>query len=81
MKTATVRELRNHYSKVLKWVSLGEEVEVTRRGRVVARVVPAPAPKGSPVDWSQSAAFNRRAWSTTLTAVESSNLLAESQGS
>ncbi len=27
MKTATVRELRNNYSKVLKWVAKGEEVE------------------------------------------------------
>ncbi|MBN9688726.1 MAG: type II toxin-antitoxin system prevent-host-death family antitoxin [Verrucomicrobia bacterium] len=81
MKTTTVRELRNHYSRVLKWVSLGEEVEVTRRGKVVARVVPASTAKKSAVDWSQSAALTRQPWSKTLTAKESSAILAESQGS
>ena len=40
MKSTTVRELRNNYSRVLKWVSKGEEVEVTRRGKVVAKVIP-----------------------------------------
>lgn len=81
MKTTTVRELRNHYSRVLKWVSLGEEVEVTRRGKVVARVVPASSAKKGAVDWSQSAALTRQPWSKTLTAKESSAILAESQGS
>lgn len=81
MKTTTVRELRNHYSRVLKWVSLGEEVEVTRRGKVVARVVPVPTVKKRAVDWSQSAALTRQPWSKTLTAKESSAILAESQGS
>ncbi len=80
MRTTTVRDLRNHYSRVLKWVSMGEEVEVTRRGKVVARVVPASAAKKSPVDWAQSAALNRRPWSRELTAAESSSILAESQG-
>ena len=80
MKSTTVRELRNHSSRVLKWVSMGEEVEVTRRGKVVARVVPAPEGRKSSIDWARSAALNRRPWSTELTAAESSSLLAESQG-
>ena len=80
IKTTTVRELRNNYSKVLKWVSKGEEVEVTRRGKIVARVVPPPSVKVAQVDWSQSAALNRRAWSTTLTAGERASILADSQG-
>ena len=43
MKTASVRELRNNYAQVLRWVSAGEEVAVTCRGKVVAKVV-APSP-------------------------------------
>jgi hypothetical protein len=31
MKTATVRDLRNHYTKVLRWVSAGEGVLITQR--------------------------------------------------
>lgn len=80
MKTATVRELRNNYSKVLQWVATGEEVEVTCRGKVVAKVVP-PAARRTKVDWNRSAALNRRAWSSTLSAAESASILAESQGS
>ena len=81
MRTTTVRELRNNYSKVLKWVAKGEEVDVTRRGKIVAKVVPPSSAKATQVDWSQSAALSRRAWSTTLTADESVALLADSQGS
>jgi prevent-host-death family protein len=80
MKSTTVRELRNNYSKVLKWVSKGEEVEVTRRGKVVAKVIP-PSPKtATEVDWSKSAALNRKPWSVALTSDQSAAILAESQG-
>lgn len=79
MKTATIRELRNNYSKVLRWVSGGEEVQVTRHGKVVAKVVP---PQASPsrLDWTQSAALNRPAWARALSADEAAVVLAESQG-
>lgn len=80
MKSTTVRELRNNYSRVLKWVEKGEEVEVTRRGKAVAKVVPVGLPGPTEVDWSRSAALNRKAWSTLLTAEQSAAILAESQG-
>jgi prevent-host-death family protein len=80
MKTTTVRELRNNYTQVLKWVAKGEEVEVTRRGRIVARVVPPPQVKAARVDWAQSAALNRPAWSRVLSADESAAIRAEGQG-
>ncbi len=80
MKTTTVRELRNNYSKVLQWVSKGEEVEVTRRGKIVAKVVPPTSPKATKIDWTQSAALNRQAWPKTLTAKKSAAILADSQG-
>ena len=81
MKSTTVRELRNNYAKVLKWVSKGEEVEVTRRGKVVAKVVPPVPTRPSEVDWTRSAALNRMMWSTCLTSAQSAAILAESQGS
>lgn len=80
MKSTTVRELRNNYSKVLKWVAKGEEVEVTRRGKVVAKVIPPASAGVSQVDWSKSAALNRKPWSTSLTSAQSAAILAESQG-
>ena len=45
MKTASLRHLQHHLSEVIRWVDHGEEVLVTRRNRVVAKLVPAsPAP-------------------------------------
>lgn len=41
MKTATVADLRNHFPKVFRWIEEGESIEITKRGRVVARLVPA----------------------------------------
>ena len=40
MKTATTRELRQEFSRILLLIEQGEEVEITRRGRVVARLTP-----------------------------------------
>jgi prevent-host-death family protein len=80
MKTTTVRELRNNYAQVLRWVSVGEEVEVTRRGKVVAKVIPPRASSPSKVDWNQSAALHRRPWARVLSAKQSASILADSQG-
>jgi prevent-host-death family protein len=40
MGTIGVRELRQHASKYLRQVEAGRTLEVTARGRVVARLVP-----------------------------------------
>ena len=58
MKTATVRELRNRYTQLLEWIDAGEEIRITRRGVVIARLVPENRARAhSGVDWSRSAAF------------------------
>jgi antitoxin (DNA-binding transcriptional repressor) of toxin-antitoxin stability system len=58
MKTATVRELRNRYTQLLEWIDAGEEIKITRRGVVIARLVPEHRVRAHPgVDWTRSAAF------------------------
>ena len=42
MKTATVRELRNEFGKLSKWLERGESVQIVKSGRPFARVVPEP---------------------------------------
>ncbi len=42
MKTIGVRDLRQQASKYLRLVGAGETVQITRRGRPVARLVPIP---------------------------------------
>jgi prevent-host-death family protein len=45
MKTATVRDLRNRFSRVAAWIAEGESVEITKRGKLFARLLPAAAEK------------------------------------
>ncbi|GGA93498.1 hypothetical protein GCM10011491_22070 [Brucella endophytica] len=40
MKTVTVVEAKSHFSTLLAEVEAGKEIAVTRRGKVVARLVP-----------------------------------------
>jgi len=40
MKTATVRDLRNQFSRISRWLEAGEIVQVLKRGKPFARVVP-----------------------------------------
>jgi len=47
MKTATVRDLRNHFPRVAAWIAEGEPVEITKAGKLFARLVP-PAPVKTP---------------------------------
>jgi antitoxin (DNA-binding transcriptional repressor) of toxin-antitoxin stability system len=46
MKTATVRDLRNSFARISRWLEAGESVEVTKRGRLFAHILPAAPPKG-----------------------------------
>jgi antitoxin (DNA-binding transcriptional repressor) of toxin-antitoxin stability system len=40
MKTASVRELRQNFGSLLTWLEEGQEIQITLRRRVVARLVP-----------------------------------------
>lgn len=82
MKTATVRELRNRYSQLLKWLEAGEEITITRRGVAIARLVPANGAKSRRgADWNQSAAFALdRLELRPLTERESAELLDYNKG-
>jgi antitoxin (DNA-binding transcriptional repressor) of toxin-antitoxin stability system len=52
MKTATVRDLRNHFADVARWIECGEAVAITRNGTLFATLAPAKAPKPRKVDWA-----------------------------
>jgi prevent-host-death family protein len=81
MRTATVRDLRNRYLSLLRWIRAGEEIVITRRGKPVARLVPEPDPAADQIDWSQSPAFRRdRSTAVPLTAEESATILREAGG-
>lgn len=81
MRTATVRDLRNRYTSLLSWIGAGEEIVITQRGKVIARLVPANVKDSGQVDWLQSPAVKRdRSKERVLTAEESSDLIHEAGG-
>ena len=76
MRTATVRDLRNHYTSLLSWVSAGEEIVITQRGKPVARLIPENPAQPSRVDWAAAPEITRdRSGERVLTAQESLDLI------
>jgi prevent-host-death family protein len=50
MTSVSVHEAKTHFSRLLREVAQGREIEVTNRNRVVARLVPpAAGPKKKPL--------------------------------
>jgi antitoxin (DNA-binding transcriptional repressor) of toxin-antitoxin stability system len=41
MKKATVRDLRYDFPKIEAWLAVGEEIEITKHGKPVARISPS----------------------------------------
>jgi prevent-host-death family protein len=81
MKTATVRELRNHYTGLLRWVAAGEEVLITQKGEPVARLIPVGPQAPGEVDWADSPEVKRdRSGESQLTAAEVETLIHEAGG-
>ena len=47
MKTATIRQVRHDLGTVLDWIDEGEQVQISKRGKVVALLSPPPTVKRS----------------------------------
>src|SRR5688500_6545356 len=43
MKTATLRDLRNDFAKLEAWLGEGEEIEIQKRGKAIAMLMPVSA--------------------------------------
>ena len=41
MRTATVRELRNEFPRIEAWVHEGESINISKRGKIIATLIPA----------------------------------------
>lgn len=81
MKTATARMLRNDYAKLLRRVETGEEISISRHGKIVAKLVPAhPVGKKAKVDWTQSESFKMLKNDKPWTAEQTLKLIHDAQG-
>ena len=81
MKTATVRQLRTEFPKVLAWVNAGEEVAITRRRKIVANLTPAgDAPKNKPTVPDFRARLRALYGDKVIPAAVMADLLADNKG-
>lgn len=60
MKTASVRDLRLNFPTIKEWIVDGETVAVTMRRKVIAHLVPEPAPKRNKVATPDFAAISQK---------------------
>lgn len=44
MKTTSIQQAPQEWTQILEWVAAGEEVQLTEKERVIAKVVPAQQP-------------------------------------
>ncbi|HWD19166.1 MAG TPA: type II toxin-antitoxin system Phd/YefM family antitoxin [Verrucomicrobiae bacterium] len=70
MKTASVREVRHDFGRILGWVAEGEEVVITKRRAAVARLVPAVRPKAARVKMPDISARLRKVFGAKILSDE-----------
>ena len=59
MRTASVRDIRQNFPRVMAWIADGEQVAVTMRRKVVARLVPERAERRIKAPTPDFAAISR----------------------
>jgi antitoxin (DNA-binding transcriptional repressor) of toxin-antitoxin stability system len=79
MKTATVRDIRNDFSRISRWLEEGEAVEIRKRGKVIGRISPVAASGREARAWPDFAARMRAAFGTTITS-DSQPLIDDGRG-
>jgi prevent-host-death family protein len=50
VESVNVAEAKAHFSALVERAEAGEEIAITKRGKLVARLVPAKPPR-KPIDW------------------------------
>jgi antitoxin (DNA-binding transcriptional repressor) of toxin-antitoxin stability system len=79
MKVATVRDLRNDFAKITRWLEDGEAVEIRKRGKVIGRIAPARPHAPTAREWPDFAARARKAFGDAVTP-DSQPLIDEGRG-
>ena len=75
MKTASVQEVPEQWTEILRWVAAGEEVQVTQQDQVVAKVVPA-----KPVATPDFLGRAKAVWGEAPTGKLLSSVVSEARG-
>ena len=59
MKTASVRDIRQNFPRVMAWIADGEQVAITMRRKVIARLIPEKTAERRKVSAPDFAAISR----------------------
>ncbi len=75
MKTATVREVRQNFGRLLDWINSGEEITITMHRKAVARITPLAQVKAKKPVWPdfqarQKAVFGVKTLKSSLVTTE-----------
>ena len=62
MKTVTVRDLRNHFSKLEAWLAEGEQIRIQKRGVPIAVLTGLHRQRTDPLKKPDLAARRRNIW-------------------
>jgi antitoxin (DNA-binding transcriptional repressor) of toxin-antitoxin stability system len=81
MKSASVRDLRHHFGNLLTWIREGQEIKITMRRRVVARLVPERPVQRAPIKMPDFAKRLKKIHGRrTISSAAARALLAENKG-
>ena len=80
MKSFNVRHIRRRLAAVLAAVEGGEVVEVCRRGRPVARIVPLPSAAAPRSDWSHAEKRLQAVYPTPAGGATAAQTIADGRG-
>lgn len=78
MKTFSIMETQHNLSRVLKEVEMGNPVGITRRKKLVARILPIE--KDEPIVFPDFGKRARELWFDGWTGADSDSLLDETRG-
>ncbi len=70
MRTASVRDIRQNFPRIMEWIADGEQVAVTMRRKVVARLVPERPPVRRKTRTPDFAAASREIFGTQTFAAD-----------
>lgn len=76
MKTASVRDLRYNFKKIERSLQAGEEIEVTKRRKVIARLVPVTEPCRK-IEWPDFEGRLRKIWGDKILEPSNAELIAQ----
>ena len=79
MKTVTVRDLRNNFSKVEAWLGEGEEIRIEKRGKPIGFLSAAPASAKSLIQKPDWAARRKAIWGDRVFSEKEVNAMREAE--